>query len=108
MAQSGHIETSVRLFAFGAKRTSRERRERADPARMTQSRHRQDLHPGVQPPPGASCAIVRAAQEEVASASPRFRTIQVCAKDLAALLRQVERAVDRLLAPRREEARCST
>src|SRR6516164_2539725 len=29
------------------------------------------------------------------SAPPRFRTIQVCPKDLPALLRQAERAVDR-------------
>jgi hypothetical protein len=42
------------------------------------------------------------------SAPSGFRTIQVCAKDLAALLQQVEPAVDQLPAPRREEARCPT
>ena len=30
LAQSGQIEASIRLSAFGAKRTCRERRERAD------------------------------------------------------------------------------
>jgi len=40
LALSGHIEASVRLSAFGAKRTSRERSERADLTKMTQSGHR--------------------------------------------------------------------
>jgi hypothetical protein len=41
LARSAHIEGSVRLSAFGAKRTSRERRERADLTKMTQSGHEQ-------------------------------------------------------------------
>jgi len=36
--------------------------------------------------------------------TPRFRTIQVCPKDLPTIMRQVERAVDRPAAPRREDA----
>src|SRR5262245_56204001 len=45
---------------------------------------------------GAACAIVRLA-------ACRFRTIQVCAKDLPALLRQFERAAERPAAPTRKE-----
>src|SRR5262249_34045296 len=40
----------------------------------------------------------------VGSVPPRFRTIQVWPKDLPALMRQVERAVDRPAAPTREKA----
>jgi hypothetical protein len=39
LAQSGHTEASVRLSAFGAKRTCRQGRERADLTRMTRSWH---------------------------------------------------------------------
>jgi hypothetical protein len=40
----------------------------------------------------------------VGGAPPRFRTIQVCPKDLPATLQQVERAVDdRLALPRRRK-----
>jgi|GraSoiStandDraft_14_1057315.scaffolds.fasta_scaffold824938_1 hypothetical protein len=48
------------------------------------------------------------ARRRFGSASRGFRTIQGCPKDLPGLLRQVERAVDRPAAPRREEARCPT
>jgi hypothetical protein len=58
------------------------------------SRMSAQAHPGGET--GVSCVLLFGC---------RFRTIQVCPKDLPASLRQVERAVDRP-APRREDARC--
>jgi len=46
MAQSGHIEASVRLSAFGAKRTCALVWLRRPRPLMTQSRHRGDRNPG--------------------------------------------------------------
>ena len=46
-----HIAVSSRMTAFGAKRTSRERREHADPTKMTHCGHRPARNPAVQQSP---------------------------------------------------------
>jgi hypothetical protein len=70
LAQSGHTETICRLSAFGAKRTCRDRGWHIDPTRLTHSGHRPDQNSALQQP-------------RPSNAYARFRTIQVCPKDLA-------------------------
>src|SRR6516164_7394254 len=52
---------------------------------MTQSGHRGGERPAVQRSPTASCAIVWVGTGGVGSARLRFRTIQLCPKDLQTL-----------------------
>jgi hypothetical protein len=83
------------------KRTCRARRDCVDLTKMTHCGHSLGRNPAAQQSPTVlRCAIVWGGSTGgVGSNPPRFRTIQVCPKDLPDTLRQAERAVNRASGP---------